>query len=47
MPDLWAREVANGLAVAYLRKPITLADAKAFITGLSHLKSMLSNPLTP
>ena len=29
VPELWAREVANGLAVAYLRKRITSADEKA------------------
>ena len=37
VPDLWAREVANGLAVAYLRKRITPADEKAFLAALSHL----------
>ncbi len=37
VPELWAREVANGLAVAYLRKRITSADEKAFLAALSHL----------
>ncbi|MFZ0708098.1 MAG: type II toxin-antitoxin system VapC family toxin [Candidatus Korobacteraceae bacterium] len=37
VPDLWAREVANGLAVAYLRKRITPADEKTFLVALSHL----------
>ena len=37
VPDLWAREVANGLAVAYLRKRITPADEKAFLAALSRL----------
>ncbi len=37
VPDLWAREVANGLAVAYLRKRITPAEERAFLTALSHL----------
>jgi predicted nucleic acid-binding protein len=37
VPDLWAREIANGLALAYLRKRITPADEKAFLTALSHL----------
>ncbi len=37
VPELWAREVANGLAVAYLRKRITTADEKAFLAALSHL----------
>jgi predicted nucleic acid-binding protein len=39
VPELWAREVANGLAVAYLRKRITSADEKAFLAALSHLSS--------
>ena len=38
VPELWAREVANGLAVAYLRKHITSADERAFLTALSHLR---------
>ena|SRR6266550_3007135 len=37
VPELWAREIANGLAVAYLRKRITSADEQAFLAGLSHL----------
>jgi predicted nucleic acid-binding protein len=37
VPDLWAREIANGLAVAYLRKRITSTDEKAFLAALSHL----------
>ena len=37
VPELWAREIANGLAVAYLRKRITSADEQAFLTALSHL----------
>jgi predicted nucleic acid-binding protein len=35
--ELWAREIANGLAVAYLRKRITSADERAFLAALSHL----------
>ena len=38
VPELWAREVANGLAVAYLRKRITSTDEKAFLAALSHLR---------
>ena len=38
VPDLWAREIANGLAVAYLRKRITTADEQAFLAALSHLR---------
>ena len=37
VPELWAREIANGLAVAYLRKRITSADEKAFLAALSYL----------
>jgi len=37
VPELWAREIANGHAVAYLRKRIALADERAFLTALSHL----------
>jgi predicted nucleic acid-binding protein len=37
VPDLWAREIANGLAVAYLRKRITSTDEKAFLAALSRL----------
>jgi len=37
VPELWAREIANGLAVAYLRKRITSVDEKAFLIALSHL----------
>ena len=38
VPELWAREVANGLAVAYLRKRITSDDERAFLAALSHLR---------
>ncbi len=38
VPELWAREIANGLAVAYLRKRITSADEQAFLAALSHLR---------
>jgi predicted nucleic acid-binding protein len=37
VPELWPREIANGLAVAYLRKRITAAEEAAFLTALSHL----------
>jgi len=37
VPGLRPREVANGLAVAYLRKRITPDDKKAFLVALSHL----------
>ena len=32
-----AREISNGLAVAYLRKRITTADERAFLAALSRL----------
>jgi predicted nucleic acid-binding protein len=37
VPEIWAREIANGLAVAYLRKRIASADERAFLAALSHL----------
>ena len=37
VPELWAREIANGLAMAYLRKRVTSADEAAFLVALSHL----------
>jgi predicted nucleic acid-binding protein len=37
VPELWAREIPNGLAVAYLRKRLTSADERAFLAALSHL----------
>jgi len=37
VPGLWAREVANGLVVAYRRKRITPADESAFLAALSQL----------
>jgi predicted nucleic acid-binding protein len=37
VPELWAREIANGLVTAYLRKRITSADERAFLAALSHL----------
>jgi predicted nucleic acid-binding protein len=37
VPELWAREISNGLAVAYLRKRITTADERAFLAALSRL----------
>jgi predicted nucleic acid-binding protein len=37
VPELWAREIANGLAVAYLRKRITSVDERAFLVALSRL----------
>jgi predicted nucleic acid-binding protein len=45
VPELWAREIANGLAVAYLRKPITSADENAFLLALSYLSIDVEEPV--
>jgi predicted nucleic acid-binding protein len=37
VPELWPREIANGLAVAYLRGRITSAHERALLAALSHL----------
>ena len=44
VPELWAREIANGLAVANRRKRITSADERAFLTALSHLSIDVEEP---
>jgi predicted nucleic acid-binding protein len=46
VPELWAREVANGLAVAYLRNRITSADERAFLVALSHLSIGVEEPVS-
>jgi len=45
VPELWAREIANGLAIAYLRKRITSADESAFLLALSCLNIDLEEPV--
>jgi len=45
VPELWAREIANGLAVAYLRKRITSADENAFLLALSYLNIDVEEPV--
>jgi predicted nucleic acid-binding protein len=37
VPEIWSREIANGLALAYIRKRITPADEKAFLEAMSRL----------
>jgi predicted nucleic acid-binding protein len=37
VPELWAREVANGLAIAYRRKRLTSDDERVFLSALSRL----------
>jgi len=44
VPGLWAREVANGLVVAYRRKRITPADESAFLAALSQLSIDVEEP---
>jgi predicted nucleic acid-binding protein len=47
VPDLWTREIANGLAVAYLRKRITSADETAFRAALSKLRIEVEEASAP
>lgn len=47
VPGLWAREVANGLVVAYLRKRITSADESAFLAALAQLSIDVQEPASP
>lgn len=44
VPDLWPREVANGLVVAHRRRRITSADERAFLAALSHLRIDVEQP---
>lgn len=37
VPELWPREVANGLTIAYLRNRLTLPAEQKFLTELSRL----------
>jgi predicted nucleic acid-binding protein len=46
VPDLWTREIANGLAVAYLRKRITFADEAVFLRALANLRIEVQEPFT-
>jgi predicted nucleic acid-binding protein len=45
VPELWTRELANGLAVAYLRKRINSADEAAFLLALSCLSIEIEEPM--
>jgi len=47
VPELWVREVANGLAVAYLRKRIVSADEQAFLAALSRLSIDVEESVSP
>lgn len=44
VPELWPREVANGLAIAFLRKRITLADEHEFIALVARLTIEVEQP---
>ena len=49
VPELWAREIANGLAVAYRRQRITPVDGAAFLKALSRLRidvEVATSPVT-
>ena len=48
VPEIWAREIANGLAIASIRKRITSADEQKFLAAMSRLTiaSEASFPLT-
>lgn len=37
VPEIWGREIANGLALAYIRKRITAADEKVFLAAMARL----------
>lgn len=37
VPEIWAREIANGLAVAYARRRLTVVDEKAFLAAMACL----------
>lgn len=42
VPELWPREVANGLAIAYIRKRLTADAEQAFLTALAKLNISVS-----
>ena len=37
VPELWPREVANGLAISYIRNRLTPDDEQAFLAALGRL----------
>jgi predicted nucleic acid-binding protein len=47
VPELWAREVAHGLAVAYRRKRITSDDERVFLAALSRLSIRVEQAPSP
>lgn len=44
VPELWPREVANGLAIAHIRQRITVADEQSFIAAISTLTIRVEQP---
>jgi predicted nucleic acid-binding protein len=44
VPELWPREVANGLAIAYVRQRITVEQEQEFIAALFRLTIKLEQP---
>ena len=38
VPELWPREVANGLAISYIRNRLTADDEQAFLQALGRLR---------
>ena len=49
VPDLWLREIANGLAMAHVRKRMDNSDRKVFLEALSLLRIDVepnSSPIT-
>jgi len=44
VPEIWGREIANGLALAYIRKRITRADEEIFLAAMSRLTIAVERP---
>jgi len=44
VPELWPREVANGLVIACLRQRITVSQEQEFIDGISRSSIKLEQP---
>jgi predicted nucleic acid-binding protein len=47
VPELWAREVGNGLVVAHLRNRITSADVDVFLAALARLSIVVEQTVPP
>ena len=44
VPELWPHEVANGLAIAFVRQRLTLDQQQMFIDGLARLNIRIEQP---